>query len=196
MPRLAWSLPGVAMLALLGLTLGACAGDADEPTIEDQTAADERPDQPEDTTPVALDTSYPLDSCPVSKEELGSMGEPVKIDHDGREIMLCCDGCRDEFEENAEELLTEVDDAIIEKKKDDYPLDVCVVAGAELGSMGEPLDLVHNNRLVRFCCAGCDDQFHEDPEGHFAAIAAGETYDADVHAKADHDAGNEHDHQH
>ena len=190
-PRRAWPLPGIAMLAMLGLTLGACAPDAEEPTIEEPAVADGQAEQPHESKPVALDTSYPLDWCPVSKETLGSMGEPVKIDHEGREIMLCCEGCREEFEANAEDLLTEVDAAIIEKKKDDYPLDVCVVAGAELGSMGEPLDLVHNNRLVRFCCAGCDDQFYEDPEGHFAAIAAGETYDVEVHGTAGHQAGND-----
>ena len=36
--------------------------------------------------------------CPVSGEELGSMGEPVVMTHDGKEIKLCCDSCIEKFE--------------------------------------------------------------------------------------------------
>ncbi len=36
--------------------------------------------------------------CPVSGEELGSMGEPVVMNHDGKEVKLCCDSCIEKFE--------------------------------------------------------------------------------------------------
>jgi YHS domain-containing protein len=35
--------------------------------------------------------------CPVSGEKLGSMGEPYLVEHDGRQIKLCCEGCKDDF---------------------------------------------------------------------------------------------------
>lgn len=35
--------------------------------------------------------------CPVSGEELGSMGDPVVVSHEGKEIKLCCASCVDEF---------------------------------------------------------------------------------------------------
>lgn len=36
--------------------------------------------------------------CPVSHEELGSMGEPFVFHHEGREVRLCCKMCREDFE--------------------------------------------------------------------------------------------------
>ena len=40
-----------------------------------------------------------------------------------------------------------------------YPLDVCAVAGKKLGSMGKPINFVHEGRQVRFCCRGCVPKF-------------------------------------
>jgi hypothetical protein len=36
-------------------------------------------------------------TCPVSGEELGSMGDPVVVMHEGKEIKLCCDSCLPKF---------------------------------------------------------------------------------------------------
>src|SRR5690606_18443543 len=38
------------------------------------------------------------------------------------------------------------------------------------GSMGEPVNMIYDNRLVRFCCAGCISAFKADPEKHFAEM--------------------------
>jgi hypothetical protein len=38
--------------------------------------------------------------CPVSGEPLGSMGVPVKVTLEGRDIFVCCDGCVDELKQN------------------------------------------------------------------------------------------------
>lgn len=40
---------------------------------------------------------YPLTTCIVSDEKLGSMGEPYVFVHDGQQIKLCCDGCLKDF---------------------------------------------------------------------------------------------------
>ncbi|MFN0128032.1 MAG: hypothetical protein ACKV19_15235 [Verrucomicrobiales bacterium] len=40
---------------------------------------------------------YPLKTCIVSVNELGSMGKPVVFDHTGQEIKLCCKACRKDF---------------------------------------------------------------------------------------------------
>ncbi len=45
-----------------------------------------------------------------------------------------------------------------------YPLDVCLVSGEKLGSMGEPVSLVHNGREIKFCCDSCIPKFKENPE--------------------------------
>ncbi len=36
-------------------------------------------------------------TCPVSGEDLGSMGDPVIAMHEGKEIKLCCDSCVPKF---------------------------------------------------------------------------------------------------
>ena len=51
--------------------------------------------------PAASDAApYPIDTCVVSDEKLGSMGEPVVIDHEGTTVKFCCKACIDEFNED------------------------------------------------------------------------------------------------
>ena len=35
--------------------------------------------------------------CPVSGEMLGTMGEPEKIEVQGQDVWICCDGCKDKL---------------------------------------------------------------------------------------------------
>lgn len=56
-------------------------------------------------------TDYPLDICVVSGEKLGSMGKPVVLHHEGREVRLCCPGCVDDFKKNPEKFLKKLDEA-------------------------------------------------------------------------------------
>ena len=44
--------------------------------------------------------SYPLSTCVVSGEALGSMGQPIVIDHEGVEVRLCCKGCVKKFNDD------------------------------------------------------------------------------------------------
>ncbi|MFO0958641.1 MAG: hypothetical protein U0800_14625 [Isosphaeraceae bacterium] len=39
--------------------------------------------------------------CPVSGDHLGAegMGEPIKVTADGKTVMLCCEGCKEPFEQ-------------------------------------------------------------------------------------------------
>lgn len=173
---------------------------------------------------------YTLNVCAVSGEELGSMGEPIVMEVDGREVRLCCAGCRpriekdpakylssvDEkmvadqmqwypletdvvtgeklgddtinmiyknrlvrlnnqesvakFNEDPGAYLAKVDEAVVEKQDADYPIDTCVISGQELGSMGEPIDLILANRLVKICCAGCSKGVHKEPVKAFEKL--------------------------
>jgi hypothetical protein len=38
--------------------------------------------------------------CPVSGEPLGSMGTPIKVTVEGRDVFVCCAGCVDELKSN------------------------------------------------------------------------------------------------
>jgi hypothetical protein len=53
---------------------------------------------------------------------------------------------------------------------DAYPIDTCVVSGAKLGSMGDPVEVEHEGRRVLLCCAGCVGAFEADPERYLAIL--------------------------
>lgn len=113
---------------------------------------------------------YPLTTCAVSGTELG--GDQVILDHQGREVRLCGETCARAFEADAEAVLSRLDALIIASQSERYPLETCVVTGEELGAEGPPFELVHANRLVRLCCAGCQAAFEKDPAARLRALDA------------------------
>jgi hypothetical protein len=62
--------------------------------------------------------------------------------------------------------------AIIAAQKPTYPLTTCVVTGEKLGSMGDPVDYVYGNRLVRLCCSACVPKFTKNPGKYLAMLDA------------------------
>lgn len=107
---------------------------------------------------------YALDICLNSGGPLDGMGEPYEFVHGNRLVRLCCEECRASFEEDAAELLADLDEAVVEQQVDAYPLETCASSGQALGSMGEPHDIVLAGRLVRLCCAGCEPAVQANPE--------------------------------
>lgn len=45
-------------------------------------------------------TPYPLETCVVSGEKLGSMGKPPELVWEGRQIKFCCKSCIPDFKED------------------------------------------------------------------------------------------------
>lgn len=109
---------------------------------------------------------YPLDTCPVSGQKLGSMGDPVVKKYDGREVRFCCPPCIERFEADKEAYWKKVDEKIIEDQMRFYPIETCVVSGEPLFDNGEDTatNLVYGNRLVRLCCPMCERDFKADPK--------------------------------
>jgi YHS domain-containing protein len=52
-----------------------------------------------------------------------------------------------------------------------YPLDVCLVSGEKLGSMGDPIVITHAGQEVKFCCKSCQPDFAKDPAKYLAKLA-------------------------
>ena len=46
--------------------------------------------------------------CPVSGEMLGTMGAPQKVDVNGQQVWICCDGCKDQLLEKPDEFLAKL----------------------------------------------------------------------------------------
>jgi hypothetical protein len=60
---------------------------------------------------------YPLDTCLVSGEKLGGMGEPFVFVHEGQEIKLCCKGCQKDFKKEPAKFMKKLETEQKEKGK-------------------------------------------------------------------------------
>jgi YHS domain-containing protein len=70
-------------------------------------AADKKEDKKSD---------YPLKTCVVSDEKLGEMGKPYVFKHKGREVQLCCESCKKDFNKDPEKYMKKLDDAAKKSK--------------------------------------------------------------------------------
>ena len=97
---------------------------------------------------------------------------PVTVVHEGRELRFANQANADKFKADPASVLKSVDQKLIALQTPTYPLDTCLSTGEKLGSMGKPADIIHGNRLVRFCCEGCVDDFKKNPEAALKKIDA------------------------
>ena len=123
--------PAALALALLTLTsLTGCGEQAattgtsgtSTSTTSDNAAEDAAADPAADAT---ADTDEPLAAltaadraavvaqkiCPVSDEDLGSMGTPIKVTVDGKDLYVCCDACVEEAKSNFAKYLAKIEPA-------------------------------------------------------------------------------------
>jgi hypothetical protein len=73
--------------------------------------------------------------------------------------------------------VTEKDSAWAAKARKDYPVDVCVTSGDKLGSMGKSPEYIYRvegkpDRLLIFCCDGCEEDFMKEPAKYLAMLDA------------------------
>lgn len=121
---------------------------------------------------------YALQTCPVSGEKLGGMGEPVDFVYKNRLVRFCCPSCQTDFLKDPAKYVAKLDAAAIKAQSKNYAPKTCVVSGDEFGGkMGDPIDHVIGNRMVRLCCKGCIKKLHQDPLKYLALL--------DKSAKAD-----------
>jgi YHS domain-containing protein len=144
-----------------------CCADCEEDIAADPQAFMTKLDQ---AIADAQRADYPLKECPVSGEALGSMGEPFEIVYANRLVRFCCDGCLKDFHADPHAAMAKIDQAYADAQRDSYPLETCVVSGEELGSMGEPVEVVAGTRLVRFCCDKCVGKFRKDPAKYLSKL--------------------------
>jgi len=140
---------------------------------------------------------YPVKTCVVSGESLIIKGKDIGVDYvyRNRLVRLCCKGCIREFNAEPAGFLKNLDAAVIKAQTADYPLKDCaVLEGSKLGSMGDPVEIVVANRLVKFCCAGCRPKFDKDPAAFLVRLD--KAWEPIHKARGDHDGpghGKDHD---
>ena len=54
--------------------------------------------------------------CPVGDGPLGAMGKPYKMTVKGRDVFLCCDGCKEVVEKDPDAILAKLDEKKAEAK--------------------------------------------------------------------------------
>ena len=102
---------------------------------------------------------YPLETCVVSDEKLGSMGDPVVLVEGDQEILLCCKSCKKDLEANKQANLAKIEAAW--KKVKPYPLSGCIVSDEKLDPE-KAVGLVVEGREFHFCCKSCLKDFKKD----------------------------------
>lgn len=113
---------------------------------------------------------YPLTTCVVMPDDELAAGESKDIVYNNRLVRFCCPGCVKKFKANPAKFWAMLDEAVIKAQKPTYKLATCPIGGEKLGAMGEPVDIVINNRLVRLCCKGCEAAARKDPVGTLAKL--------------------------
>ncbi len=51
-----------------------------------------------------------------------------------------------------------------------YPLDVCLVSGEKLGTMGDPVVITHEGQQIKFCCDSCIPKFEKEPAKYLGKL--------------------------
>ncbi len=102
---------------------------------------------------------YPMDTCVVSGEKLGSMGDAFVLTEGGQEVQLCCKSCEKDFKKNKKANLAKISDA--NKKVKAYPLSGCIVSDEKLDAESA-VGVVHEGREFAFCCKDCAKDFKKD----------------------------------
>jgi hypothetical protein len=115
--------------------------------------------------------SYPLKTCVVSDEPLGSMGAPIDHVIDGRLVRLCCKGCVKGVEKDKAAAIAKVDKGVLRAQGPGYPLKTCVVSGEALDPDDTHTEIV-GTRLVRTCCGMCGKKVAKNPRAYIEKINA------------------------
>lgn len=113
---------------------------------------------------------YMLKVCPVSGEELGTMGDPVVQVKNGREVSFCCNSCPGKFDADPKKYTAKMDTMMIDDQKPLYPLTTDVVTGDPLPAADKIVDVVHFNRLVRLGSQQSAQTFLKSPDEYMAKL--------------------------
>lgn len=128
----------------------------------------EEPKEPEKKDEKAAAYPYPLNTCVVSGKKLTAMGQQgISYEYKGQPLMFCCTACIHKLEDNPNEYLKKLDEAIIAMQKPTYPMKTCLVTGDKLEN---PIDYVYMNRLVVFSRKECIEAFLKDPAAYLKKL--------------------------
>lgn len=92
----------------------------------------------------AMDRFY-LNRCPLCGSLLGSKGEAIEVEHEGRQLRFCCRGCAGRFLNDPAAALVAVDGILIADQRPYYPAGTSLIDGRPIGA--DPIAFIWGNRL-------------------------------------------------
>ena len=124
--------------------------------------------------------------CPVTGEELGSMGPPIPVTVSGRTIQVCCEACVAAVRRDPAEFFRRVDEeigsvsnqpgfnsSVVRRPRARASAQTnCPVTGERLGSMGPPIPVTVMGRTIEVCCDACVTAVRRNPARYLAKIDA------------------------
>lgn len=88
--------------------MDAAGAATDEATVK-EAAAEGKDDPLAKLTAAERAAVMAQKTCPVSGEELGGMGTPIKVTVDGKDIYVCCESCVEDAKENFAKYLAKIE---------------------------------------------------------------------------------------
>lgn len=113
--------------------------------------------------------------CPVSGKPLGSMGQPVAVDVNGKTVYACCGGCVNAIKSDPVKFASGRPEITVSASTDsDEPLIVkqamCPVMDEPLGSMGGPIKVMVGDKPIFLCCKGCVKKIRAEPAKYLSKV--------------------------
>lgn len=96
---------------------------------------------------------YPDNLCIVSDEPLEE--DIVTVTVEGETFKTCCKKCAAKVEKDHAKYSAKLAEKQKAAQLASYPLKTCAVSTKELGSMGEPVQVMLEGTLVQLCCKSC-----------------------------------------
>ena len=134
---------------------------------------DRRENQPEFGPTTRADGAAQQRLCPVTGEELGSMGEPIPVTVMGQTISVCCQACVRAVKRDPQKYIQIVQNELQSQAPAPSrilaPLAraaqqrLCPVMGEELGTMGRPIPVMAQGGTIYVCCQDCVEAVSGNP---------------------------------
>lgn len=115
---------------------------------------------------------YPQETCVVAGTPLFKDGKDVGMSFivNNRLVRTCCEDCAAKVKADPAPYLKKLDEAVIARQSNDYPLTNCLVMSEDELLEDYMTQMVVAHRLVRFCCKDCVKEFNANPAAYIAKL--------------------------
>jgi YHS domain-containing protein len=97
-------------------------------------------------------------TCPVMG---GEINRDLYVDHEGKRIYVCCEGCIDQVKNNPEKYIDKLESMGQRPEVILKPQTTCPVMGGEIN---KEIYADHDSSRVYFCCPQCVGEFKNNPQ--------------------------------